>query len=530
MQVVFRTDASLQIGTGHVMRCLTLAAALREQGAICRFLCREHPGNLIDEIRQQEFDVSVFEAGQPEFQPHASPGSALPQHASWLGVEWQDDATATTAALHAGSPDWLVIDHYAIGRSWELQLRPHCKRLMVVDDLADRAHDCDLLLDQTLDRVASDYAALVPDPCTVLAGTHFALLRPEFAALRDQSLRRRESPQLRRLLVSMGGVDRSDATSQVLEGLLESALPPQCRVTVMMGPHAPWLQKVQALAGTLPWACEVAVNVADVAQRMADSDLAIGAAGGTAWERCTLGLPTIVVVLARNQQSVAHALQAARAVIVVDGAQSLAESLPGLLGTIDSDVLQRLSAAASMLCDGQGARRAVAAMTATGCTVRPMREDDLVAVLQWRNHPDVRRFMYTQHQISLAEHRAWYDRVARDRHRHLLIVEEAHGPLGFVQFTEKGDGMVEWGFYAAPEASPGSGRKLGAAALNHAFSRLGFERIHGEALAFNERSIAFHRKLGFQDEGVLKDHHFDGERYHDVHRFVLHASQWHAPP
>jgi len=357
--VVFRTDASLQIGSGHVMRCLTLATALKEQGVTCHFICREHPGNLIDQIRDRGLAVTALVTDGLDLRPVAQDGESLPAHAAWLGVDWQTDAEATRDVLQSISPDWLIVDHYALDRSWEQALRSHCTQLMVIDDLADRPHDCDLLLDQNLGREVANYVDLVPAACTVLTGTRYALLRPEFAALREYSLQRRHPPQLRQLLITMGGMDQSNATGQVLDALRQCPLPQDCRITVVMGLHAPWLAKVQVQAADFPWPCEVKVNVSDMAQLMAESDLAIGAAGSTSWERCVLGLPTLMVVLAGNQQDIANALEDAHAAVRVD--LSASETMPKYLQLLMQrpDLLFRMSASAAQISDGSGLQRVV---------------------------------------------------------------------------------------------------------------------------------------------------------------------------
>ncbi|NML86970.1 UDP-4-amino-4,6-dideoxy-N-acetyl-beta-L-altrosamine N-acetyltransferase [Polaromonas sp.] len=156
---------------------------------------------------------------------------------------------------------------------------------------------------------------------------------------------------------------------------------------------------------------------------------------------------------------------------------------------------------------------------------------DLERVLAWRNHPDVRRNMYTQHEITLDEHQRWFERTLPDPKKHLLIFEENHQPLGFVNFNEVGNGgLADWGFYAAPDAPKGSGRQLGRAALNHAFSQLKLHKVCGQALAYNHRSIQFHQSLGFQQEGNLRDQHFDGECYHHVICFGLLCHEWQPNP
>lgn len=357
MQVAFRADASLAIGTGHVMRCLTLADALRERGAVCRFITRELPGNLIDGIRQRGYAVVVLPPPAAAYAPPPTPA-----HAAWLGVPAALDAGQTLAALGNGV-DWLVLDHYALDADWEAILRPACRRLLVIDDLADRPHLADLLLDQNLGRQAADYDALLPAGCRRLIGPSHALLRPEFAARRAASLARRQSGGLRQLLVSMGGVDKDNATGAALAALPPGLLPAACRIVVVLGPHAPWRDAVAAQVGELPWPAELRVAVADMATLIADSDLAIGAAGTSAWERCCLGLPTLTAVLAANQAAGAAALQAAGCVERLGdpaaGFPDLPEKLAGLLAP---GRLAAMQAAGAALTDGGGASRLAAEM------------------------------------------------------------------------------------------------------------------------------------------------------------------------
>lgn len=527
MKLVFRADASLDIGTGHVMRCLALAQALRATGADCHFVCRAFPGNLIARIGDLGFGVVPLPAAQSPDESNRQEAESLPAHAAWLGGNWRADAGETTVALQSLRPDWLVVDHYALDRAWEREVRPLCNNLMVIDDLVDRQHDCDLLLDQTLGRVGGDYEGLVPRNSVVLAGTRYALLRPEFLALRGHSLRRRASGALREILVGMGGVDQMNATGRVLQALQQCILPQDCHVTVLMGPQAPWLDEVRKQAIAMPWPCEVKVDASNVAALVADCDLGIGAAGGSAWERCVLGVPSLLVVTAGNQRDVARALEQAGASRLLGDIESIATALPRVMAEIGSEALAGMSRAAGRICDGMGASRVAGVLCNWGVEVRGMREDDLENVLRWRNHPDTRRRMYDSHEISPSEHREWYARAMRDQHRHLLIAEQTGVPLGFVQFTETGnDGVADWGFYAVPGAPRGSGNKLGTAALDHAFRKLGFRKVRGEVIASNEPSAAFHRKLGFAEEGTMQKRSSDGATCHDVLCFGIAVSDW----
>ncbi|WP_298624453.1 UDP-4-amino-4,6-dideoxy-N-acetyl-beta-L-altrosamine N-acetyltransferase [uncultured Zoogloea sp.] len=160
--------------------------------------------------------------------------------------------------------------------------------------------------------------------------------------------------------------------------------------------------------------------------------------------------------------------------------------------------------------------------------VRPMNERDLDRVLSWRNHPEVRRYMYTQHEISIDEHARWFARASQDPERHLLVFEINMAPVGFINIHQiASGGIADWGFYAAPDAPKGTGRALGEVVLRYAFETTGLHKLCAHALAFNERSIRFHLNLGFQREGVLRQQHFDGQQYHDVVCFGLLASEWH---
>lgn len=321
--VVFRSDASLQIGTGHVMRCLTLADALTAQGVNCQFICREHQGNLIELIRNKGYNVHALAVHSESVTTRSlaiktASGEEAPVHSHWLGATQLEDAEACAPILAALQPHWLIVDHYALDACWERALKQHYRQLMVIDDLADRPHLCDLLLDQTFGRNPEDYRDWVPINCQFLCGSQYALLRPEFAAMRDYSLQRRGHPKLRKLLISMGGVDKDNVTGQVLGALCNSPLPANCQITVVMGATAPWLDDVRNQALGMPWPTRVLVGVGDMGQLMADSDLAISAAGSTSWELCCLGVPSFLICTATNQRTVIAALASANAIVELD--------------------------------------------------------------------------------------------------------------------------------------------------------------------------------------------------------------------
>jgi len=303
---------------------------------------------------------------------HHSPAITNVSYSDWLGVTWQKDAEQTVEKLTSLKPNWLIVDHYALDSNWHKEVRPLVDRIMVIDDLANRSHDCAMLLDQNLGRVLSDYEGLSSPNCTKLIGPVFALLRPEFPASRQRSLLRRRSAGLSRILVSLGGADQANVTSQVLRVLAMSSLPDATELDIVMGASAPSLKEVCDLAARLPFKATVSTDVADMAERMCQADLSIGAAGGTSWERCCLGLPVVLVTLAENQLSGARALEAAGAAVSVGWPEALSKELPLAIAKVkEPEALQRMSRAAAGVTEGDGVSKVFAAMMeisrGTGC-------------------------------------------------------------------------------------------------------------------------------------------------------------------
>ncbi|THB71111.1 MAG: UDP-2,4-diacetamido-2,4,6-trideoxy-beta-L-altropyranose hydrolase [Gammaproteobacteria bacterium] len=360
MNFAFRTDASIEIGTGHVMRCMTLARALREKGASCFFICSEHPGNLIDKIRDDGFDVYALPVLQnftlytPKQLNHDS------KYTEWLGRTWEADANKTLEILEKKDADWAVIDHYALDYRWERIIHENGHYIAAIDDLADRRHECNLLIDQNLGRNDKDYSSLVPDGCNILTGPMHAMLRPEFSSIRPYSIERRTNPLTKKILITLGGVDKDNITSHVLKALSECLLPEQMKIQVVMGPHSPWKEEVQRAADELPWKTELLVNVSNMADLMAEADLAIGAAGVTAWERCCLGLPALNIVLADNQKNNALALEDAGAALSIQRVEKITSELPEKISQLlDKKKLVAMQQACLNVTDGNGIQRLV---------------------------------------------------------------------------------------------------------------------------------------------------------------------------
>ena len=320
VKVVIRADASIQIGTGHVMRCLTLAEGLKDKSTQVEFICREHEGNIIEYIENRGFKVHAIpvlkkDTGIPL--PSKLEVKNILEHGDWLGSTQEQDAHICHQILGKLIPDWLIVDHYSLDQVWEMKLQGSFQKLMVIDDLADRSHACDLILDQTYNRKLDDYKSLVTSKCQVLVGSKYALLRPEFSEWREYSLRRREKPNFKRILITMGGVDRQNITEMVLDELNNCDLPAETSVIVVMGVTSPFLSSVRRKMKSLPFKTQIKSNVNNMAELMANSDFAIGASGATTWERCCLGLPSIQITTAQNQTVIADYISKSGAAISV---------------------------------------------------------------------------------------------------------------------------------------------------------------------------------------------------------------------
>lgn len=313
MKVAFRVDASLQIGTGHVMRCLTLADALAAQGADCLFICREHQGNLIEQIRNKGYRVhglpTLDSVGASLLAIKTTSDEISPAHSHWLGSTQVEDAAACTAILAEVNYDWLIVDHYALDTRWELTLKPYYRKLMVIDDLADRPHLCDLLLDQNWfgDDTLKRYYERVPTHCKCYLGPEYALLKPEYVQLRA-SMSPRDGA-VRRVLVFLGGSDPTNQTGKVLTALMLPSLE-QLYVDVVIGQNHPDAKGIIAQVAAHS-RITLHQGLPTLAPLMAYADLMIGAGGSTTWERMCLGLPSIVISIAANQTNTNVALMKA---------------------------------------------------------------------------------------------------------------------------------------------------------------------------------------------------------------------------
>jgi UDP-2,4-diacetamido-2,4,6-trideoxy-beta-L-altropyranose hydrolase len=308
MNVVIRVDASITIGTGHVMRCLTLASALRARGSTVTFICREHEGHLCDHIEASSFAICRLPA--PE---QTASAFERDDYAAWLGVPQGIDADQTLGRLNKDDTpaDWLVVDHYGLDAVWQNRVRNLALNVLVIDDIANRPHACQILLDQNLNRSPEErYRSLVPQHSRFLLGPQYALLRREFTEAASE--RRRRSGNISRILIFFGGTDLSGETFKACRAVA-TEMPNDVTVDVVAGAANPRREELASFCRT-DARFHYHHQIANMAELIGDADLAIGAGGTTAWERTFLGLPTITVAVAENQVDGSEALAAQGAI------------------------------------------------------------------------------------------------------------------------------------------------------------------------------------------------------------------------
>ncbi len=419
MRIVFRTDASTSIGSGHVVRCATLAHALQAHGAELLFVCRQADGDMITWLEEQGLRVAR------------------------LVGDAEDDAEETLAALDAqgfGAVDCVVVDHYALDSQWEQAVRRPGLRIFAIDDLADRPHDCDLLLDQNL--VAEHdirYVELLPGTAVPLLGPRYAMLQPRYRQMHTKVPMRRGRPQ--RILVYFGAADLPGLTGRVVEALVRRNK--GIAVDMVIGAVNPHRERLLSLAGAYPQ-LTAHLQMQSLVELMVRADLAIGAGGATSLERLCLALPALIVTLAQNQRPIAAELHRRRLAVWLGDSEALDDgALDQAIGhALEQGVETWFDGAQASVVDGRGVDRVVAAILGERPELlvsRPVSEADEWLLLDWANDPTTRATAFQPQRITSHGHHDWLRRRLADQENFRLFVTETQAgvEVGQVRFERE---------------------------------------------------------------------------------------------
>lgn len=479
---VFRCAASKVIGSGHVMRCLSLADMLKKNGWDCRFAVSRETLKTLPQLEQSEYQIVP-----PDY-----------------------DETTTL----------LVVDHYGLDKEFEEKCRSWAKTIFVIDDLANRPHDCDILLDQTYGRNPSDYRPLVPEHCDILAGAEYALLRPEFSEIRDRTLKSRKarSGHIERILVSMGGTNIHDITSTVLTAL-SNWQDQKLIIDIVLGSGANALDNVSMLVKDINdkniHKATLHIDAPHMADLMAQADLAIGSGGTTSWERCCLGLPTIMIEIADNQSLIANELNKAGAVINLGWHAELTNDKIGrVLSTLasDPDKIINMIDVSSKICNGRGRDKVYKRIKAQTekldnaapaqkndeyeITLRPFCSDDIEFLYKWQCIPDVRKHARNPKAPTWEEHKNWCEAILKNEEEHCYLIEQKKQPAGFARLNKCEDCSYEISILLDPAYQ---GQGIASKAINIMIKL--FEGCTFKAYIYpeNKKSISLFKNAGFKE-------------------------------
>ena len=430
MLVIFRCDSSLGIGSGHVMRCLSLADFLRKGGSKIVFICRDYYGSSIKFIESLGYQVLLI-------------GSDADRSVDKLGLACfelfstseSEDATETLKLMNEiGKVDWVVVDHYGIGASWENQIKRHGARILVIDDLADRLHECEILLDQNFHSNGRQrYKNLVPDKCTLLLGPAYALLRGEFQIERKNI--KKNIDGIKRVFIFFGGSDLSNETKKAIDAIKNLNLK-NVEIDVLIGNANPYSEKIIEACRDFS-NISVHGEVTNIAKMLSSADLAIGAGGVTMWERCCLGLPSIVIANAANQMPGCEALSAIGGILylgeskVCDGV--LLESALRICMR-SPHLLNRMSEVGLSLVDGAGIGRVANNIYRKPLSLRSATNKDLAVLFDWRNDKSVARNTFNQDPIAWDVHQKWFYEKLNSLESIILIGEVDEVPIGVLRY------------------------------------------------------------------------------------------------
>jgi UDP-2,4-diacetamido-2,4,6-trideoxy-beta-L-altropyranose hydrolase len=350
MRIVFRLDASVRIGNGHLARCLALADQFKELGCEILFICRPESNKDYESLFATAYEVRLLQKKTNTIINKKS-------YSSWLSVDWEQDVNEVIQIIDNIDADLLIVDHYGIDARWHNKVRDYCKKIFVIDDLADRHLDCDFLLNSSFTNEDKDYKKFISNKdCISFLGPNYALIQPKFSNLRLKAKNKREHiSSIQEILIFMGSMDPDNYSSLAINAINQIDWKQSIIVNCILDSHSPSLEKVSNDIESLDLRASIHSNTSDMEKLIYNADLAIGSGGNSAWERCVLGLPTLLTSIAPNQQRNITGITESGAAIYWDSTEDLLTVLESC--NEDINYLISMQEKAFDLCDGLGTKR-----------------------------------------------------------------------------------------------------------------------------------------------------------------------------
>ena len=480
--LIIRADASVRVGTGHMMRCLALAQAWRDRGGRAVFLSHCESNTLRQRVEAMGIDFVPLNRPYPE----------------------STDLEELLALSRQFSASWIVLDGYHFAPTYQQSVRAAGYRLLVIDDVAHWSeYHVDILLNQNINARQLRYLC---DPDTeLLLGTQYALLRPEFLVWRGW---RREVPETaHKVLVTLGGSDPDNATLKVLRALqLISVTGVESRIVV--GPANPNLETLQrAIQGSAD-SLQLLTDVNNMPELMAWADVAIVAGGSTCWELAFMGAPAVLLVLANNQTAVAAGLNSAGAALNLGWHASLkATDIAGPLGDLlrSPDKRRAMTRHGKRLVDGNGAMRVASLLNRGGLVLRLVQREDCRLIWEWASDPVTRAHSFSPEPIPWEQHLLWFEARLIDPSTYFYVAMDVNTqPIGQLRFQVEGDAATVSVSLAPGQRGKGYGAEIIRLGFRQMFAATVVKLIHAYIKPGNDASIRAFGKAGFASTGTVE--------------------------
>jgi UDP-2,4-diacetamido-2,4,6-trideoxy-beta-L-altropyranose hydrolase len=511
--ILFRVDASnINIGTGHLYRCLNLANELKELSYSVAFVLRALPGNYGDLVKSRGFDlIELAFENVDEYR-------TAEKHESWLGVSWKLDAKQTINVVNLTNAKCVIVDHYSLDYRWHKLILETGVKLVSIDDLANRILDCDLLIDQSYQRTFSDYSKYIKTKENFFLGPRFAILGSDFYLNRGKAVFRRTSScrAINNIFLSFGGVDPNNYTSFVLKILRNYER--NLNIQIVVGKGFNNLTTLQSLCNGSKHNIKIFQDIDSltIANKMLEADLAFGSSGTTTWERCCLELPTIFIVNNSNKDRIKDFVKDTKNNYIIEISESnysISEFIFQILDTGNREISKNL---ACDKIDGLGGRRVAAKIhqlldnTGMNMFTRQVRYRDKDLIYRWQSDSSIRKYFNNPKSPTYEEHIEWM-KVRLDSSDTTELIFWNNQPVGvirvdFMQIVDDYRRMYEVSIYIDPR---NQGTGIASAVLNYVLYVFKYELLYASINKDNLSSIKLFKRQGFRqisNRGYLYDY------------------------